>query len=208
MPLCLLAGGEVMGQMWQYLQAYLQPNETQAYQAGSFPAQASVLVLLTNDDANPELIFTLRAQHLSSHPGEVSFPGGMWEPQDVTLVDTALRESYEEVGVLPEAVTLLGACRPRSTRAGIRVTPFVGVIDVDTVFVPNPAELDAIFRVPLAAFVAGIQTRTDVFSYADKCFSVPVYQYLEYEIWGFTAAITNEIIAAITTHLSETLPIP
>lgn len=193
-----------MRQLWQYLQSYLQPNSKLALQSGSFPSQASVLMLFTDDEHNPEIIFTLRAQHLSNHPGEVAFPGGMWEPQDNTLLDTALRESYEEVGLSPAAVKLLGACQPRSTRAGVRVTPFVGVIAAETELVPNLSELDAIFRVPLASFHSGaIQIRTDIFSHAGQSYRVPAYEHQGYEIWGFTAALTAEIIAAIVAQSGE-----
>ena len=195
-----------MRPLWQYLQNYLQPNYSLTQQVGLYPAQASVMVLFT-DAENPEMIFTLRAQHLTNHPGEVAFPGGMWETGDSTLLDTALRESHEEIGLSPAAVKLLGACKPRATRAGVRVTPFVGLIDPAIELVPSPDELDAVFRVPLSAFRAGIQTRTDIFSHAGKSWRVPAYQHEGYEIWGFTAALTQEIITAVLNATDEVLPI-
>lgn len=195
-----------MRPLWQYLQNYLQPNYSLTQQVGLYPAQASVMVLFT-DAENPEMIFTLRAQHLTNHPGEVAFPGGMWETGDNTLLDTALRESHEEIGLSPAAVKLLGACKPRATRAGVRVTPFVGLIDPAIELVPSPDELDAVFRVPLSAFRAGIQTRTDIFSHAGKSWRVPAYQHEGYEIWGFTAALTQEIITAVLNATDEVLPI-
>ena len=195
-----------MRPLWQYLQNYLQPNHSLTQQVGLYPAQASVMVLFT-DAENPEMIFTLRAQHLTNHPGEVAFPGGMWETGDSTLLDTALRESHEEIGLSPAAVKLLGACKPRATRAGVRVTPFVGLIDPAIELVPSPDELDAVFRVPLSAFRAGIQTRTDIFSHAGKSWRVPAYQHEGYEIWGFTAALTQEIITAVLNATDEVLPI-
>lgn len=193
-----------MRELWQQLQAYLKPNDALTLLSGSFPAEASVLVLFTDDHQNPEIVFTLRAQHLSNHPGEVAFPGGMWEPQDAGLLQTALRESHEEIGLPPEAVTLLGACRPRSTLSGVKVTPFVGVISAETELTPNLSELDAIFRVPLAAFHSGmIQTRTDIFQHGGQDYRIPAYQHQGYEIWGFTAALTNEIISAIVSRSGE-----
>jgi 8-oxo-dGTP pyrophosphatase MutT (NUDIX family) len=193
-----------MKQLWQTLQSYLQSNQSIVHQQGEFPRQASVLMLFTDSEQHPEIIFTLRAMHLSNHPGEVSFPGGMWEPQDTTLLDTALRESYEEINLLPTQVQLLGACRSRSTRAGVLVTPFVGVIPEHVELVPNRSELDAIFRVPLAAFHSGmIQTRTDIFSHEGRSYRVPAYLHQGYEIWGFTAALTHEIISAIVVESGE-----
>lgn len=189
-----------MKQMWQPLQAYLQPNTILAQQPGRFPSQASVLVLLTDDETNPEIIFTLRAQHLTSHPGEVAFPGGMWELGDMTLLDTALRESHEEIALPPHSVQILGACRSRSTRAGVKVTPFVGVIAADTQLTANHAELDEIFRVPMAAFYGNtLQVRTDIFVHAGRNYHVPAYFYQGREIWGFTAALTQEITAVMIT---------
>lgn len=185
--------------MWQPLQVYLQPNNSLVQQSGRFPSQASVLVLLTDDETNPEIIFTLRAHHLSSHPGEVAFPGGMWEPSDETLLDTALRESHEEVALSPHSVRILGACRSRSTRAGVKVTPFVGVIAADTQLTANRAELEEIFRVPMAAFYGNtLQIRTDNFVHAGRNYRVPAYFYQGREIWGFTAALTQEIMAVMT----------
>lgn len=193
-----------MRQLWQDLEVFLRPNSALVEQSGSFPAQASVMVLFTDDHHSPEIIFTLRAQHLSNHPGEVAFPGGMWEAHDTTLLATALRETHEEIGLAPLAVEVLGACRPRATRAGVRVTPFVGIVATDAELVANRAELDAVFRVPLAAFHSGmIQTRTDIFSHAGQSFRVPAYVHQGYEIWGFTAALTNEIISAIVAESGE-----
>lgn len=192
-----------MKQLWQTLQSYLLPNQSIVHQQGEFPRQAAVLVLFT-DAEHPEIIFTLRAQHLSNHPGEVSFPGGMWEPQDPTLFATALRETFEEVCLPPSEFRLLGACRPRATRAGVMVAPFVGVISADVELVPNASELDAIFRVPLAEFHSGtIQTRTDIFSHGGRSYRVPAYLHQGYEIWGFTAALTHEIITAIVAESDE-----
>lgn len=192
--------------LWsEQLQQYLQPNNALTRQTGSFPAQAAVLMLFTRHPSNPEIIFTLRAQHLTNHPGEVSFPGGMWEPQDATLLDTALRETHEEIGLSPAAVHILGAGRPRATHAGIKVTPFIGVVEAATEFVPNLTELDAVFRVPLSAFHAGIQTRTDIFSLAGKSYRIPAYHHEGYEIWGFTAALTSEILTAITASANASI---
>jgi 8-oxo-dGTP pyrophosphatase MutT (NUDIX family) len=190
-----------MTSLWQDLRMFLQPNNSLAYQTGLYPSQASVLILFTDDPHNPDMIFTLRARHLSSHPGEVAFPGGMWEPSDASLLNTALRETQEEIGLAPSAVNLLGACPPRSTRAGVRVTPFVGVVPAATEFSPNLTELDAVFRVPVSAFHSGvIQTRTDLFSYDGKSYRVPAYLHQGFEIWGFTAALTSEIISAIVAE--------
>ncbi len=193
-----------MKRSWQNLHTFLQPNKTSAYQVGAFPSQAAVLVLFTDDPHHPEMVFTQRARHLKNHPGEVSFPGGMWELGDKSLRDTALRETEEEIGLAPAQVKLLGACARRATGAGIQVTPFVGVMPTATELTPNLGELDAIFRVPIAAFHGGgIQTRTDFFAHGGRSYHVPAYLHQGYEIWGFTAALTTEIITALINPHSQ-----
>ncbi|SVD55817.1 uncharacterized protein METZ01_LOCUS408671, partial [marine metagenome] len=89
--------------------------------------QAAVLIALTNEK-DPKILYTLRSNKLSSHSGEVSFPGGKYEECDENLVDTALRESHEEIGLKRSEVNILGSLDSVVSRFNISVTPFVGVI--------------------------------------------------------------------------------
>jgi 8-oxo-dGTP pyrophosphatase MutT (NUDIX family) len=183
-----------MTQQWQRLKSRLLDDSLSP--PGQYPRQASVLALFTRQP-EPALLFTLRSRHLTSHAGEVSFPGGKWEPGDLTLRDTALRETREEIGLAAECITLLGACKPRATRAGVLVTPFVGLIDHANDLCPCPFELDAIFQVPLMEFHRGIQVRIDSIPRGNRIYQVPAYQYQGYEIWGFTASLTCELLAML-----------
>jgi 8-oxo-dGTP pyrophosphatase MutT (NUDIX family) len=178
------------------LQYSLRPTGELTESPGLFPEQAAVMVLITDHPTAPELIYTLRAQHLRQHPGEVAFPGGKWEPQDADLLTTALRETHEEVALPPSQVRLLGASKPFATRAGTQVTPFVGLVAHAVVLTPNPNELESVFRVPLSWFTPDNCLRVDEFSRAGRTYRVPAYGYGEYEIWGFTAAVTQDILAA------------
>lgn len=161
---------------------------------GLFPEQAAVLALITDHPRRPELVFTLRAAHMRRHAGEVAFPGGKWEPQDPDLLATALRETDEEVALPPSRVQVLGACHATLTSKGTPVIPFVGVIAHSSVMVPNPNELQAIFRVPIDWFSEQRQHRVDVYRLGGVTYRVPAYHYGNYEIWGFTAAVTQEIL--------------
>jgi len=167
---------------------------------GFFPQQAAVMVLLT-DEASPELIFTLRAKHLNQHAGEVCFPGGKWEPQDDSLLTTALRETHEEIGLSPNVIDVLGALPARATRSGAMVQPFVGKVSANCRFDLNHHELEELFTVPLAAFRQGLQVRTDVFEHHGQRLRIPAYVYQKYEIWGFTAGVTSELL-----NLLQSLP--
>jgi 8-oxo-dGTP pyrophosphatase MutT (NUDIX family) len=181
---------------WLALEEALKSNGDAKSFTGSFPKQAAVMVLLT-DEASPEIIFTLRSKHLNQHAGEVCFPGGKWEPQDSSLLITALRETHEEIGLSPGIVDILGALPVRATRAGAMVQPFVGKIPVGCRFNLNHHELQELFSVPLAAFKHGLQVRTDIFERNGQRFRTPAYIYEGYEIWGFTAGITAELLTLL-----------
>lgn len=155
--------------------------------------QAAVLVLISRGD-NPAVLYTKRAAHLRQHPGEVCFPGGMWEAGDADLLTTAQRETYEEIGLPTAEMQLLGRLPQAHTRAGTPVTPFVASFNPGAPLYPSPHELDSVFCVPLAVFNAGIQVREDQFERNGRVFSVPVYHYEGYEIWGFTAAVTAQLL--------------
>jgi 8-oxo-dGTP pyrophosphatase MutT (NUDIX family) len=155
--------------------------------------QAAVMVLIT-DEPLPQLIFTLRAKHLTYHAGEVCFPGGMWEVDDAHLLASALRETFEEIGLPEQRIAVLGALPARPTRSGTIVTPFVARIAADARFIPNSNEIDSLFAVPLAQFKSGLQIRTDIFERNGKHYSIPAYAFQEYEIWGFTAAVTSDLL--------------
>lgn len=160
------------------------------------PPQAAVLVLISQGE-NPAILYTKRAAHLRMHPGEVCFPGGMWEQGDTDLFATAVREVHEEIG-LPEAgIQLLGRLPKFHTRAGTPVTPFVASFDTSFTLVPSPDELDSIFMIPLSVFKRGIKVREDSFMRHGRAYQVPVYHYGEYEIWGFTAAVTAQLLRLI-----------
>lgn len=158
--------------------------------------QAAVLVLISRGE-NPSILFTKRAAHLRQHPGEVCFPGGMWEPGDDNLLVTAQREVHEEIGLAARHIQLLGSLPQSHTRAGTAVTPFVAHFDADTPLLPSPDELDGIFMVPIADFKSGLQVREDRFVHHGRTLQVPAYHYQGYEIWGFTAAITAQLLLLV-----------
>ncbi|PUA30948.1 MAG: coenzyme A pyrophosphatase [Cellvibrio sp. 79] len=155
------------------------------------------MLLLSHGD-NPALLFTRRALHLRNHPGEVCFPGGMREPDDIDLLATALREMEEEIGLPANEVQVLGRLPEAYTRAGTQVTPFVASFDASYPLVASLSELDSIFMVPLSLFEQGIMVREDVFEREGRSYKIPVYHYQGYEIWGFTAAVTARFLHLVT----------
>ena len=158
-------------------------------------SEAAVAILLTRMTATSEplLVLTKRAAHLRAHAGEVAFPGGKWEEGDRDLAATALRETWEEINQPVEGVELIAMLPRCHTRQGVAVTPFVGWIESLQGLAPNADELDSVFAVPLSYLLQDPRIRTDVFIYdfgGEKIERrIPVYQYADFTIWGFTAAV-------------------
>lgn len=158
---------------------------------------ASVLVPVTNSSRDPELILTRRALTMNSHAGEVAFPGGKKDPEDVDLLATALRESEEEVGLRRTDVQVLGQLSQLRSRAGIKVTPWVGLVSPDVALEPNLAELDSIFRVPLAYFVETPTQNDHLVRWMGNEFLMPTWRYGENMIWGLTAYIIVDLVNTV-----------
>lgn len=96
------------------------------------------------------LILTQRSAHLKSHPGQISFPGGVFETKDKNLLATALREWEEEMGVSRELVHVLGKMDGLPTRTGFHITPFLGKYEGNFEFRQNPEEVEKVFQLPLS----------------------------------------------------------
>ncbi|WP_419536580.1 CoA pyrophosphatase [Endozoicomonas sp.] len=168
----------------------------QNYQPRTINAQlpeAAVLIPITNA-SEPELVFTRRATHMSTHSGEVAFPGGKRDPSDRDLVHTALRESFEEIALPPETVRIIGQTGSVISRFGLEVTPIVGVIEADTPLRANMAELDRIFKVPLSYFLDKENLTFNHWKMRNQDYMMPSFYYGEYLIWGLTAVMLVEFL--------------
>ncbi|MFT5718662.1 MAG: 8-oxo-dGTP pyrophosphatase MutT (NUDIX family) [Oleiphilaceae bacterium] len=162
-----------------------------------FP-EAGILVLVTRNAQSPNIILTRRAQHMNTHKGQVAFPGGKFDEEDGTLEQTALRECHEEIGVEPENIEIIGQLSQVISLHGIRVTPYVGLVDESVSFIPNLDELDSIFKVPTMFFNEAVPKRRDKMTYRDIALSVPSYDFQHegetYEIWGLSAIVMVELL--------------
>lgn len=166
------------------------------------PQEAAVLIPLT-DSHDPSLILTRRARHLSTHAGQVSLPGGMWEPGDDGLHQTALRETEEEIGIASTHVDLLGYCSRRISRHGIGVTPFVGRVDSAIRPVEDSDEIDCVFQVPLRFFFEREPDRYDLVERQGVRYRMPAWYWQEHEIWGLTALILEDFFSRIRPAASD-----
>ena len=155
--------------------------------------KAAVLIVVTESD-NPELIYTLRSNKVGSHGGEVSFPGGMFEDEDITLENTALRESEEETGLDKSKVKIIGPIDTVVSRFNISVTPYIGVVPDNIVLNDSSEEIEACFRVPISFLLEDKRHRNDEIDRNGEKFFMPAYAYDSYIIWGLTAMMTVDFL--------------
>lgn len=157
---------------------------------------AAVLVPLVWQDAQWHLLFTRRTDKLESHAGQVAFPGGACDDDEVTPEQTALREAQEEIGIRPEDVKILGRLANMITISYFRVTPVVGVIPWPYVFRVENAEVARVFTIPLG-WLSQPNHRWQ-FRSVDGKRNVIVYHPFDGELlWGATARMTVDFLKAI-----------
>ena len=155
-----------------------------------FDGQAAVLIILSNEKKAPKILLTKRTEELTHHPGEVAFPGGMWEREDNGLLETALRESYEEIGLRANTVSIAGELPPTKTRQGVLVHPYIAHAHSDLSYlVPDKQEIASLKWVDMQHFINDSRVQTDVFVLNGQEIWAPVYQVNDYRIWGFTARL-------------------
>ncbi len=166
---------------------------------GKTPRQAAVLAPLYARDGKPHLLFTLRAAGLSSHSGEISFPGGSRDPGDVSLAHTALRESQEELGLPPTSVALLGAMPPAYTAvSNFLVTPYVGWLGEGLPPLrPQESEVAEVIEAPISALDDHLIYHEEMWSRGGEVHAVHFYDFGPYRIWGFTGRLLHQLLALL-----------
>jgi 8-oxo-dGTP pyrophosphatase MutT (NUDIX family) len=160
--------------------------------------KAAVLLPIV-DRGEPMILFTKRTDRVGSHKGQISFPGGVVEPTDATLLDAALRECEEEIGMPRAAVEPLGALDDTETVAtSFVITPFVGLVREPVAWQPDGEETERVIEVPYAALVEEGRFRVEMVERDGV--TRPVY-YFDYEgdtIWGATARILVHYLELIS----------
>jgi 8-oxo-dGTP pyrophosphatase MutT (NUDIX family) len=163
--------------------------------------QAAVLLPLFKNATDYHLVFTKRTDTLTHHKGQVSFPGGSFEPADGDLLTTALRESYEELGIQPDHVSVLGRLDDLETfSTNFTISPFVGLIPYPYPFRPNPVEVAIVFDVPLSVLADPAMGRSYVRAREDGATIEDYEFYINGQvIWGATARIVRHFLAVMNS---------
>ncbi len=160
--------------------------------------QSGVLVLLYSIRGRLHVPLILRPTYDGTHSGQVAFPGGGSEEGDGDLTETALRETHEELGVVPQNVEVLGTLTDLYIRpSNYEVYPTVGRLNAKPVFRPDPSEVAQLLEVPLATLLDPAHRRREAWQLADRSALVPFFAIQDQTIWGATAMILSELLAVV-----------
>jgi 8-oxo-dGTP pyrophosphatase MutT (NUDIX family) len=158
---------------------------------------AAVLIPLLLKQGEWHVLVTQRTQDVEHHKGQISFPGGVREPDDANLQATALRETFEEIGVPPEAVEVLGRLDDFETITHFVVTPFVGIIPHPFAYRLEAHEVQAVVEVPFSFLRDPAHLRTEPRENEGRLYEVLFWEYGPYTIWGATARILKGFLDLI-----------
>ncbi len=169
-----------------------------------FRSSAVLFTIIPHSEEPYELVVIHRSNFGLRHRGEMSFPGGKFESaHDISLEDTALRETEEEIGVPRENVKILGCLHDFPTMSQYVITPFIGVINNDQPMVKDDREVQAIVKVPIDFFLSKEKFREQIHEISGKKFPVYYFDYEEklsgkiYTIWGATAYMISRFFELV-----------
>lgn len=155
---------------------------------------AAVLVPLVFEHEEVHLLLTKRTDLVETHKGQISFPGGMVDTADTDIIQTALREAQEELGLPAPSVEPVGLLDDLATPTGFVITPVVGLIRALPPLTPNPDEVAEVFCVPLEFFATPNAGRSERREWKGKHYEIWFYDFGEHRIWGATAMIARSLL--------------
>jgi len=165
---------------------------------------AGVLMPLIAVDGNYHFLFTRRTELVAEHRGQVSFPGGAWEAGDADLTQTAKRETWEELGISPNQVEVLGSLQPRSLISGYRVTPVIGYIQAPLRLQVHPQEVARAFSIPLDWLAEPQNRYLETRRIDGQDYEVVFFQPYEGEVlWGATAGMVVDFLQAVEENFTR-----
>ncbi|KKN44636.1 hypothetical protein LCGC14_0691120 [marine sediment metagenome] len=169
-----------------------------------FTSSAVIFSIIPYKDKPYDLILIHRSNRGTKHRGEMSFPGGKFDPfLDRNLKDTALRETEEEIGVLHENIKILGCLDDFPTMTQYIISPFIGIIDKNQKLIKDEREVQRILKIPINFFTSKTNFREQIISIENEKLPVFYFNYFEkennqqYVVWGATAYLISTFIEQI-----------
>ena len=161
---------------------------------GALLRPAAVLVGLVQRPSGWQIVLTRRTEHLPQHAGQISFPGGRIEAGDRDVVAGALRESFEELAIMPAHVRPVGLLDVYGTISYYAVTPVVGIIDAHAPMAPDPREVAEVFEVPLTFVLDPANLKREERVFRGRVRGYYAFAYGERYIWGATAGMLVNLL--------------
>ncbi|CNJ95469.1 nudix hydrolase YeaB [Yersinia mollaretii] len=182
------------------LPEFISRFQLQLPQPGCFSANSRHAAVLIPIICRPEptLLLTRRSNHLRKHAGQVAFPGGKADPEDSSLIETALREAEEEVAIPASAVHVLGQLAPLDSSSGYQVTPIVGLVPDNIAFHGNEDEVAGLFEMPLHEALSLSRYYSLDIHRGGVNHRVYLSWYERQFVWGLTAAIIRRLAQQVS----------
>lgn len=160
---------------------------------GESPTPAAVLVPMVAYEDELKILLTKRTSHLHDHPGQISFPGGRTDPEDVSPEHTALREAQEEIGLPASHVEILGCLPHYLTITGYQVTPVAALVKPGCIYQPDPFEVAEIFEVPMSFLMNPKHHERRIWQSPEGARQFYAMPYENKFIWGATAGMLRNL---------------
>ncbi len=159
--------------------------------------RAAVLIPIISTSDRLELLLTRRTDRVEHHKNQISFPGGAVDSDDKSIIDAALRETKEELGILPDDIDVIGMIDEVTTPSRFLITPIVGILNKLPPLTLNTIEVKDAFTVPLSFFVDSKNVRVEMLEYEGIKREVYFYEYGDKTIWGVTAYMIQLLLRCI-----------
>jgi 8-oxo-dGTP pyrophosphatase MutT (NUDIX family) len=160
--------------------------------------QAAVLIAITDHDV-PGILFLHRPSNMRAHAGQIAFPGGRIDPGE-TPVQAALREAWEELGIRPEDVRVIGTGDIYRTGSGYEITPVIGIVPAELEIIPNPAEVAQWFEAPVDFVLDPANEVQRSVEYKGRQLHFVEIDWKGHMIWGVTGAILHNLAKRLRWH--------
>ena len=167
---------------------------------------AAVLVLIFERNREPCILLTKRTLNVRHHKGEISFPGGSRDKNDKTLLETALRETEEEMGILAIDIEVLGELDDTPTSSRFLITPYVGTIPANYGFSPSSIEVEEVIEIPLKSLIDDSNMRSEVQIVDGELKPSPTYVYNGHIVYGATARILFRFLELLRSVRDKETP--
>lgn len=156
--------------------------------------QAAVMIIIYGQE--PTIIMTERPKTMNHHAGEISFPGGTWQERDGDLLNTATRETKEELGIEIPLSNITCQLKPVTTlNSGFTITPFIAILDYMPMIIPN-SEIESILKIPLFALLESIENDKDQSHQSIQ--EMYTFKFQDHVIWGASARMLKQILTKIS----------